>query len=387
MTSSPVLAYRFALLLTGDGERARDLVRETLNQDGERFDEIRESHRLAWLVARLRERAKCQGAIFAEKDPTEAVDDLGRLLAAFSRLNEQERSALGLFYLGGFGVEEIGGILGKNLKELGEILCAARTGIRSVLEGGQVPETTAISEIDAYLACYRKGGDLPKAVQRVEAAAARDLILGERLRVQSREDDKWMAVLGSVEIPDGLDWWSNEAEQPTKARQWMHPAVLSVLAGLVMITGCLGWLWMERRRDFQGRDFIQEMVGSVRTMSGNEMQPTQLMVGELGDVLYMRGFEGYRVWPGLAKQRAVGCRVFKMRGVPVAQVAVDAQSSLLYLFRSTELGVQVPELGKWTVLECGDLTAAVREDTGVCSVLSIRGHRSQMEEFLKTLKP
>ncbi len=386
-SSAPL--HRFALLLTGGSERAQDLLRQTLEQEGDRFYEIREAHRPAWLVSRLRAMARRweeTGVLPVGPVPAGDCEDLRRLLGAAASLTGPERSALALFYSGGFSVEQIAEILGMDLADLGCILFTAREGLRSALEDGQRRDQIHVSETEACLACHHGGWDSPRPVQKMENAASRDLILAERLRAQKREDEKWERVLGGAPVPPDFDPWRG-AGGDAKTRQWLHPAMLSVLAGLVMIAGCLCWVWLEKRSDFPGRGLLNEMVGSARTMSGSEMQPTHLLVGELADLLYMRGFEGYRVSPGLARQRAVGCRVFKVRGVPVAQVAVDARSSLLYLFRASELGVQLPDPGRWRLLECGELTAAVREEAGICSVLSLRGGRDQMEDFLKTLKP
>ena len=386
-SSAPV--YRFALLLTGGRGCALSLLRQTLEEEGERFHEIRDPHRLAWLVSRLRAVARRweeTGGAPPAHALAEGIEELRRLLGAAGSLNEPERCALALFYSGGFDVEEIAEILGMDLEGLGGLLFNAREGLRAALEDGPHREPISVSENEAFLACHHGGWDSPRAVQRIENAAARDLILNERLRAQSREDERWEAVLAAIEVPPDFDPW-RAAGGDGKTRHWLHPAMLSVLAGLLMIAGCVGWLWLDQRSDFPGRQLLSEMVLSARAMSGSEMQPIHLMVGELSDLLYMRGFEGYRVPPGLARQRAVGCRVFKLRGVPVAQIAVDSQSSLLYLFRSSELGVQLPDPGRWRVLECGELTAAVREEAGVCAVISFRGGRQQMDDFLKTLKP
>ena len=392
-TPSLVLAYRFALLLTGEADRAARLLHETLRLDGGRFEEIREVHRSAWLAARVRER--CQSLEPAPEgtewnglpggDPL-GGSDLGRILKAFAGLEEVERSALGLFYTGGFSPEEIRKVLGLELEGLGAVLFSARDGLRAALEGGVRREQVRVSEREAHLACHYPGWSLPRAVQKMEVAAARDLLLAERLRVQNAEDGRWMAVVALVELPPGLDGWEGEPEA-VGGKRWAHPAVLSVLAGVVILAGFLGWQWMDGRSDFQGRGTVVDLVVAARGMSGNEMQPTQLRVGELADALYMRGFEGYRVGADLAGQRAVGSRVFRVRGVPVAQVAVDAHSALLYVFREADLGVRVPGSGGWRILECGELTAAVRGEEGVCSVVSIRGSRADMDAFLKTLKP
>ena len=386
---SPAPVYRFALLLTGGRGRAQTLLRQTLEEEGERIYEIRDAHRLAWLVSRLRAVARSweePGAALPEQELSEGEEELQRLLEAAGTLNEPQRCAMALFYSGGFDVEQIAEIMGMDLAGLGGVLFNAREGLRAAWEDGSRREPIQVSETDAFLGCHHGGWDSPRAVQKIENAATRDLILAERLRAQNREDEKWEKVLTALEVPPDFDPWKGAAGDG-KTRQWLHPAVLSVLAGLFMIAGCLCWLWLDKRSDFSGRQLLSEMVGSARAMTGGEMQPTHLMVGELADLLYMRGFEGYRVPPELARQRAVGCRVFKLRGVPVAQVAVDARSSLLYLFRSSELGVQLPDPARWQVLECGELTAAVREESGVCLVLSLRGGRQQMEEFLKTLKP
>jgi hypothetical protein len=245
-----------------------------------------------------------------------------------------------------------------------------------------------LKEAELYVAGYRRGKSVDRILLKAKEVASADPILCERLREQGEWDEHWIELLQRVELPQRFEERCEE-ESRSKRRlrsQMLHPAMLSVIAGMLVIAGFLGWTLLDRSQDFGGKEAVEQLVGLALEMNGSELQPTQLLVGELGDALYMRGFEGYRTLPSLGGLRAVGSRVLRIRGVPVAQVAVDAHDSLLYVFRASDLGVQLPASGVWRIMRVEGLTAAVREEGGMCTVVSFRGGQAEMEQFLNTFK-
>jgi DNA-directed RNA polymerase specialized sigma24 family protein len=140
LLSSAALAefYRFALLLTGCSDAAERVLAATLEEAEKRIGDVRdETQRAAWFAARIRQcclenRAVATPApasieVICEKRPLGA-DDLAR---HFRALPEPERSALALFYLDPFSLDQIAHLLGMKLDELAETLRRAR----SLLQG------------------------------------------------------------------------------------------------------------------------------------------------------------------------------------------------------------------------------------------------------------
>lgn len=130
--------FRFAVLLTGDSEKASRIVSETLVANERRAAEIRdEDRRAAWLAARIRR--ACIGAGNGTQPPAESLPegtganaqvDLAR---RFHELPEPERSSLALFYLDAFSSEQIAQILELKLEQLSEMLDRGRKILRSSL--------------------------------------------------------------------------------------------------------------------------------------------------------------------------------------------------------------------------------------------------------------
>ncbi len=147
LVSQPVLIelYRFALLLTGRGDLARRALDSVLSDCEGRIAQIRdESHRVAWLVARLRQ-SSTGGASGPHESASPARDneqeisdddlspDVLILAQRFHALPEPERTALALFYLELFGPEQIAQVLGIDFEELPPILDRGRRLIESSL--------------------------------------------------------------------------------------------------------------------------------------------------------------------------------------------------------------------------------------------------------------
>jgi DNA-directed RNA polymerase specialized sigma24 family protein len=137
--------YRFALLLSGRGDSAGRALDSVFSDCERGIAQIRdESHRVAWLVARLRQSFMAgasgshESSVPARDDDSEIFDgDLPRdaliLAPRFHALPEPERSALALFYLELFGPEQIAQVLGIDFEELPPILDRGRRLIESSL--------------------------------------------------------------------------------------------------------------------------------------------------------------------------------------------------------------------------------------------------------------
>jgi DNA-directed RNA polymerase specialized sigma24 family protein len=121
--------YRFALLLTGSIQTAERVLADALTECETQLVQMRnEKSRQAWFTARLRER--CAAAEVIEPAPRllreeeggmggELLEIEAYLMAQrFHRLPEPERTALALFYLDAFELEEIAKLLKLDEEEL-----------------------------------------------------------------------------------------------------------------------------------------------------------------------------------------------------------------------------------------------------------------------------
>ncbi len=137
--------YRFALLLTGRADLASRALDSVFSDCERRIAQIRdESHRVAWLVARLRQ-SFTGGASGSYESASPARDDEPEISSGdlptdalilaprFHALPEPERSALALFYLELFAPEQIAQVLGIAFEELPPILDRGRRLIESSL--------------------------------------------------------------------------------------------------------------------------------------------------------------------------------------------------------------------------------------------------------------
>lgn len=132
--------YRFALLLTGNAKSAEQIMADTLSDVQAQLEQFRnETSRQAWLATRIRERclknneSAPPAAPRLVRDEPEtgekpAVLKIEAFLLAqrFHLLPEPERSALALFYLEFFSVQEIAELLKMDVAALSDTLASAR---------------------------------------------------------------------------------------------------------------------------------------------------------------------------------------------------------------------------------------------------------------------
>ena len=141
--------YRFALLLTGNAKSAEQVMADTLAEVEVQLSQFRnETSRQAWLATHIRERCLKNNASTPPAAPRLLRDDTDTgekpavlkieaflLAQRFHMLPEPERSALALFYLEFFTVEEIAELLKMETGLLSETLGAARELLQQSLRG------------------------------------------------------------------------------------------------------------------------------------------------------------------------------------------------------------------------------------------------------------
>jgi DNA-directed RNA polymerase specialized sigma24 family protein len=132
--------YRFAVLLTGNAKSAEQVMAEVMAEVEGQLSQFRnETSRRAWLATHIRERCLKNNASTPPAAPRLVRDDTETgdhpavlkieaflLAQRFHMLPEPERSALALFYLEFFTVEEIAGLLKMDTTLLSDTLGAAR---------------------------------------------------------------------------------------------------------------------------------------------------------------------------------------------------------------------------------------------------------------------
>jgi DNA-directed RNA polymerase specialized sigma24 family protein len=141
--------YRFAVLLTGNAKSAEQVMADTLAEVEGQLSQFRnETSRRAWMAAHIRDRCLKNNAAATPAAPRLVRDDTETgerpavlkieaflLAQRFHMLPEPERSALALFYLEFFTVEEIAELLKMDTHLLSDTLGAARQLLQQSLHG------------------------------------------------------------------------------------------------------------------------------------------------------------------------------------------------------------------------------------------------------------
>lgn len=244
---------------------------------------------------------------------------------------------------------------------------------------------------ETLVRCYRADRPVDSRTQKAVHFAENDPELGPKLADQIAFDKQIVNVIHFIKPPDNLRQKLNAlSEVPGAAKKTLrsniiHPAVLTALLGGLLLVGVIVFLVMERMEKFPGRESVESLLSGAAKMTGVEFETVTTTTDKIGDWFYMHNYEGYEAPPELAALPVVGSRVFRSEGRPVAQLAVDQHSSLVYEFRASEFGVQLPPDGDWQVLTKDEWVGAIRQRGDQCVLIAFRGTSSDMHEFLKSL--
>ncbi len=247
---------------------------------------------------------------------------------------------------------------------------------------------------ELFLRCHRPGvrGTDPR-IQRAVKIAQRDEQLKTQLDAQLAFDDQVAASIAALEVPDGLDARLDkcvpEDERPRLNFKTLvkQPPFLAVVFGLLVLASWGGFYALSRMQGFPGKEKAAALVEINDDMTGMELEPKSAEIGNLEDWFFSKyGFEDFYVPPALASYKTVGARVFKQDGVPVAQLAVEKNHMICYMFRAEDLGVKIAPDDKWRVFVDDEWVAAVQQHEEACFMIAFRGKRSEMNAFLATLK-
>jgi len=166
-----------------------------------------------------------------------------------------------------------------------------------------------------------------------------------------------------------------------------NPALIAVGVGFLLLVGVLIWNMLGGSGDFPEEALKITSTGS--RAGPDSFEAADERAGDLGDWFVLKGFDAFRLPPGMENLPAIGVRLFKVENESVAQVAVaDDQRPMLYLyaFQGRPFGISVPPEKSWRVAQSDRSVLAIREDKGVCFIISFRGKRPDMEKFLRTFR-
>jgi len=147
--------YHYALVVVRHSEDARDVMQTVFERawkHRERYDSARPLR--AWLLAiagheaiSLARRRRLRAALTLHEDMATAAEAPGEvsvaLWQAIGTLPAAHRAAVGLFYLHGFSIEEIAGLLDVPVGTVGSRLHTARRRLREALAAGSAEEIRA----------------------------------------------------------------------------------------------------------------------------------------------------------------------------------------------------------------------------------------------------
>lgn len=343
-----IALYRFTLLLKGEEGAARNILHETLAESASHLAQLRnDRNRLAFAVKKLRGTCLKSGApLLIENELTQQ----------FSALPEPGRSALALHYLKLFSPEDSAILLDLSLDHFSSALKSAQAQLSKDRDRTSPPVVMASSSPI----------DLDPAV---------------------------LKEIDSLELPTDLEPRFLEKEEPAGQgfnlkRIWRQPPILAVIIALIVIPSWFIYSSLLRADNFPGHEVMEQLINATDEMNGSELTLKNSETGLLGDWLFSQfGFENYFVPEELAHLKTAGCRVFKLNGIPVAQIAVDKKASFLFLFHAEDLAVKIRPTDQWRIFKLDEWCVAIQEHNDECVMIAFHGSKDEMRHFLAESQP
>lgn len=369
-----------ALFLTGRPAAAAAALEETLalaaSAQPPRSVEVRE----AWLLRQLRAQA---AALSETAEAGEPVEPWVQAAA----LPEPSRSALALFYAlsGDVDLDLLARLLDlEGAAALAEPIGAAR----QALAPGEFFPLEPLDPLEPLARLHRPWGGDSEAVARAVAEATGEA--ATRLKAQTAFDTRWRERAEAIPLPAALQRLELPAlaeAAPTGLRAVLRqPAVMAIGVALVVMAGVGIFSAMQRLDGFPGKEFIGTLVEESAS-GGNpaleSIEPTE--AGRLGDWFLLKGFENFSVPPEFEHLKAVGCRVYKVHGVPVAQLALETRDAFLFVFHPGKMQPQL-DSANWVTYQQDEWAVSVRNQGETCTVVAFEGDAGEMSEFLRGAK-
>lgn len=243
---------------------------------------------------------------------------------------------------------------------------------------------------EKLLSCHREGIRPEASVQKALKMAESDELMREKLKANAAFDAQIVEAIHYIKPPDSLRKKIAECAAPRELRKHArHPAILCAIAGVLLAIGFFVYLEMEKRAGFPGKENAERMLDQLNRMTGVELEIKSGTVGGLADWFMLRGFDEMALPPEIAALPATGARTFLSAGHPVGQVAIgdEKHASILDVFRASDFGVELEDGGDWRIFAHGEWAAAIRQRSGVCTMLAFRGSVEEMKAFVLNLKP
>jgi len=220
-------------------------------------------------------------------------------------------------------------------------------------------------------------------VERVLEVDAKTLVT---LREQNPIDAGLGVELRNSELPEDARDQIAEAATSLGAKGnrslLSHPSAIAVGIGFLLLIAVVVWNMMGRAGTFP--DEAMKIATTGGKASPDQFQVVETKAGDLEDWLMLKGFENFKVPPGLEHFPAVGVRIFRVENEPVAQAAIVSEKPIyFYSFASRPLGVTVVPEGRWRITEADGWVLAIREDSGTCFMVAFRGNKEQMQRLLE----
>ena len=244
---------------------------------------------------------------------------------------------------------------------------------------------------DQFLPCYRAGQSDPgdSRIAKAVKVAGNDPVLKAKLEAQASFDSEAVEKIEKLEAPDSVLESMVTAEHPkargANLRVFKQPAFLSVGFAFLVMLGVLFYFTYNHINRFAGQERVMELLDTTEEMSGVELEPKVTQLGKLGDWLFSKGFENYQIPPEFAAYKTVGCRVFKQNGARVAQIAVEPNDLIFFIFQPADFGVRMRSRDGWRTFEQDDWAGAVRVWEGACVMIAMRGDKDDIERVLASI--
>ena len=389
--------YRVALLLTGSAAGASAAMEETFAAAGETATQPRmpEQWRI-WLLRHLRRYAAGLGQktatatatttatapalAGAERERTGECERWERVAA----LPEPARSAFAAFHAVGGSPEELVKVLELPVLQgvaggPGEPLAGPLDEARRAL----APE--AEFALEPLLQLHRPWGGDDEAIAGAVTKAETEEETAVRLSAQADFDREWHEAVEAIALPSGLERLKLppvEEPAPTGLAAILgQPAVMAIGVALLVMVGVGIFAAMQKMDGFPGKEFITALIEESEAEKPPLLEGIDAtQAGRLGDWFLLKGFENFTVPPEFSQAKVVACRVYKVEGRSVAQLALESRNALLYVFRAGDVGIDSPD---WSIYQQDDWAVAVRSDGENCYVVTFLGDLDDMPGFLR----
>ncbi len=164
-----------------------------------------------------------------------------------------------------------------------------------------------------------------------------------------------------------------------------NPATIAVGAAFLILIAVVVWQVTGKVGVFPEEAI--KVATEARRATQESFSPVDAKLGTLPDWFAMQGFEGFQIPPGLENLDAVGVRTFSYDGAAVAQVAVlnDEKNLFVISFPAEAFEIRSLPSQTWQVSSSGRNAYAIREENGMCFLITFAGSESEMTAFLATI--